>query len=69
MFNRAIQVKMVKNDKKNTTEPNFEEVISIKFAQASRMMKDITRTIGIAVIGYVVVDTARQMLIAKALKQ
>lgn len=67
MFNRHIQVKMVKNEK-TIPETTVEEVTLIRFAQANKMMKDLIHTIGIGVVGYVVVDTLRQVVIAQATK-
>lgn len=65
MFNRHVEVKMVKNEKK-TPDTTVEEVTLIKFAQAKAMLKDLSRTVVVGVVGYVVVDTLRQVVIAQA---
>jgi hypothetical protein len=66
MFNRAIQVKMV-NTKKNeqevvTSESYFEKKAEVISREIDSMMKKI----GFLAIGYVVIDTARQVLVARA---
>lgn len=65
MFNRHLEMKMVKNDKK-TPDTTVEEITLIKFAHAKAMMKELSRTIVVGVVGYVVVDTLRQVIVAQA---
>ena len=67
MFNRALQVKMVKNDKAVAASPNrpdhnFEGKVAII---GSHLGKCVDKA-GRALIAYVVVDTIRQVLITKA---
>lgn len=67
MFNRALQVKMIKTKKVNTeaTDPPdvlLEDAVTIIGYHIERGIKKI----GEAVIAYVVVDTIRKVLIAKA---
>lgn len=65
MFNRHVEVKMVKNDKK-TPDTTVEEITLIKFAHAKAMLKDLGHTVVVGVVGYVAIDTLRQVVIAKA---
>lgn len=66
MFNRALQVKMVKTEKETTTQPNPEDVLEKKLAVISRSFENMALKVGKAVIAYVVADTVRQILVAKA---
>jgi hypothetical protein len=70
MFNREIQVRVVKA-KKQEKQPPAEADISLegKVAIIGYYTEKGIRKVGQAVIGYVVVDTLRQILIAKALKR
>lgn len=69
MFNRALQVKMV-NTKKN--EPEQVEVSESHFEKRaeviSKTLDDTVRKLGMFAIGYVVIDTFRQVMVARANK-
>jgi hypothetical protein len=69
MFNRTLQVKMVKpsngeNEKADATLNNKINVVTAIGNHADRLLKNV----GIGVITYVIADTLRQVLIAKAIK-
>jgi hypothetical protein len=69
MLNRAIQVKLVKKDKKETTAPGQIDVtLEGKVAIVGHYLGEIVEKIGGAVITYVLVDTFRQVLVARAQK-
>jgi hypothetical protein len=68
MFKREIQVKMVKNAKKDDTvqtsqpEPTFERKIAIATPYFERMVGKIST----AVVTYIVLDTLRQVMIERS---
>jgi len=69
MFNRAIQVKMVKTDKKAApavakSDQDFEQKAVIATALAERVVKKAA----LGVAGYVVLDTFRRVLVTLAEK-
>ncbi len=70
MLNRALQVKMVKNEKKNSapqtdqTDSHFEGKAAIIGAHLLTAVEKIGKT----VVVFVLVDTIRQVAIAKAQK-
>lgn len=68
MFNRSLQVKMVKNEKTPVESYQAEARFEDKFAVISKTFEKAMKSIGKAVICYVVVDTARQVVIANATK-
>jgi hypothetical protein len=69
MFNRTLQVKMVKSQKEEVqkhepTELQFEK----KVAVISGYSWDVLKKAGGVVLAYVALDTIRQVLVAKASK-
>ena len=65
--NRAFQVKVVKTDDNVAQDPTVAEDIYInRLAKAKDVAVDIMREGGKLCVGYVVLDTARKVLIAKA---
>ncbi len=69
MFNRAFQVRMVKNDKDETDPPNqTDKHLEGKAAIIGFHLERAVAKIGGAVIVYVAVDTVRQVMVIKARK-
>lgn len=68
MFNRALQVKMVKtaNVEDNTRPHIHEESFADKLWETKFIAKDIILDVGKVVVAYVVLDTFRQVLITLA---
>lgn len=69
MFNRALQVRMVKNpraeaEKEDTTENLYEGKAAIIAYTTDRVVKKVA----VAALVYVVLDTARQVLVTRAAK-
>lgn len=67
MFNRALQVKVVKNaknesEKTDTSDSYFEKRADV----ISHMIESTMKKAGALAIGYVIIDTARQVLVARA---
>jgi len=67
MRNRAIKVSLVK-DEKNTLEPAPKEDINLMLQSVAVIAKSLGRDAAIAVLSYVVLDTVRQVAVAKASK-
>lgn len=69
MFNRTLQVKMVKTPKE--TQPVSVQEISLegKVAIIGHYAERALKKAGQIAISYVVVDTLRQVIVAKALKR
>lgn len=67
MFNRALQVKMV-HTKKNETEPvdTSQSYFEKRAEVISKTLDDTMKKVGVFAIGYIVIDTVRQVLVAKA---
>lgn len=67
MFNRALQVKVVKETK---TEPEKAVPSDSYFEKRadviSHMIESTMKKAGALAIGYVIIDTARQVLVARA---
>lgn len=69
MLNRVLQVKLVKNDKREETAPSHTDTtFEGKTAIIGQYLVKTVETIVGAVIMYVVADTARQVLVVKAQK-
>lgn len=70
MLNRALQVKMVKTskDESNTTENDTVD-FELKVDTITNAFEKIIKRIGYAAIGYVVIDTARRIVIEKATQE
>lgn len=67
MFNRALQVKVIKSNKKD--EPQADQTDATyegKVAIVGHFVERAIKRIGITVITYVVVDTIRQVMVAQA---
>lgn len=65
--NRALQVKLIKTDKKNVpTQPQTEEQFEGKVAVIAIHLRSAVKDLGLAVVAYVAIDTVRQVLVAKA---
>lgn len=67
MFNRALQVKMVNTKKDETEQVETSQSYFEKRAEViSKTLDDTMKKVGMFAIGYVVIDTVRQVLVAKA---
>lgn len=67
MLNRVLQVKLVKKDKHENTPPSqTDTTLEGKAAIIGQYFVKTVQTISGAVLMYVVADTARQVLVAKA---
>lgn len=67
MFNREIRVDFVKKDKNEptpTSQHNVAEVVE----GINDIFDNATKKIGLSVVAYVVLDTARKILVAKTTK-
>ncbi len=69
MFGRHIQVKMVKNDKTLVSPAQAESFFEAKVESISNAFDKGFRKIGATVCAYVILDTARRMLIASVEKK
>jgi len=68
MFNRALQVKMVKSSKNETPPVPSEDKFVARTTIVAYAAKQVAQEIGSAVVAYVVLDTIRQVLVARASK-
>lgn len=69
MRKRTIQVKMVKTPKDDDTSPDeTDETLEGKAAIIGYYAQRIVATIGKSAVAYVVVDTLREVVIARATK-
>ncbi len=69
MLNRALQVKMVKNEKNSTPQPDqTDEQFEGKVAIIGAHLLTAIEKIGKAAVVYVLVDTVRQVAVARASK-
>lgn len=67
MFNRALQVKVVPTEKKDRHASESSESYFEKRAEViSKTIDSTMRKVGTLAIGYIVVDTVRQVLVARA---
>lgn len=69
MFNRVLQVRMIK--KATNTEPTTEDQIedlTEKIVVVTAFTERVIKKIAMAALAYVAVDTARQVVIARAIK-
>lgn len=67
MLNREIRVDFVKKDKNvptPTSQPNVAEVVE----GINDIFDNAAKKIGLSVVAYVVLDTARKILVAKTTK-
>jgi hypothetical protein len=70
MADRVLQIRLLKRKKAHDAalaDPD-ETNLDINVENLTLAAERIIRTIGIAVVGHVVLDTLRQVLIAKAIK-
>jgi hypothetical protein len=67
MFNRKIEMKVVKH-KKDTAVPNEDNVVPVKFVYANAAMNNLIYDIGKAVVVYMLLDTFRQVMVERAKK-
>lgn len=65
MFKRALQVKMVKDEKKTAHEPDPIDVIETKAAIIAVYAKETVVTVGKVIAAYIAVDTVRQIALTK----
>lgn len=69
MFNRVLEMKMVKKDKKTTPPVNqFDVTLEGKTAIIADAADRIVKKVTIGAVAYVALDTARQVLVALARK-
>lgn len=67
MFNRTLQVKMVKIDKDPPADPgHYDVTLEGKAAVLGHYSERIIDKIGSAVVSYIVLDTIRQVFVARA---
>lgn len=66
--NRALQVKMVKNDKEETPRFDRMETFLDNAATMSVFVSDVLKTVGKTVLVYVAADTIRQVMVEHAKK-
>ena len=67
MFNRALQVKVVPTEKKDRqTTASSESYFEKRAEVISKTIDSTMRKVGTLAIGYIVVDTVRQVLVARA---
>lgn len=67
MFSRELQVKMVKKNKKAPVTPDQSDTeLQGKTAIVGFVLERVVEKVGNAVISYVVLDTIRQVLVARA---
>ncbi len=64
MFHRAFQVRIVKNKKE---EPLTETDKVIVYDNVANAVNKVIRKVAMGALAYVVVDTARQVLVARAI--
>lgn len=69
MFNREVQVRFVKKNRKNnevveSSEVDVEEVVK----SVNEVFDNMIKKIAMAALGYVVIDTGRKILVAKVSK-
>lgn len=70
MFNRVLQVKMVKSKKNDPEAPAPTDLpFERKAAIVGNYAERIVEKIGGAIVTYIIVDTVRQVLVAKATRQ
>lgn len=65
MLNRALQVKMVKNTK---DEPVREIDKAAVYDSVANAANKVVKKVAMAALAYVAVDTARQVMVARAYK-
>jgi hypothetical protein len=68
MFNREIQVKVVKNDKKTDQEPTQEDIVPATLMYVSASVNNLFKELGKGVFVYLILDTFRQIMVEKAKK-
>lgn len=68
MFNRALQVKMVKTTKSEPVNNTHDTTIEGIAAHAAYAADRITMKVAATALAYVVLDTVRQVLVAHANK-
>jgi len=66
MFNRKIEMKMVKNNKHETAQPSQDNVVPVKFVYANAAANNLLYDIGKAVVVYMLLDTFRQVMVERA---
>lgn len=67
MFNRALQVKVIKSKKEEPLTPTQTDVsFETKVAVLGYYVEKAVAKVGTAAITYVVLDTVRQVMVAKA---
>jgi hypothetical protein len=69
MFNRALKVSVIKDEKKTTPTASPDHFYLDNVVYATESVKTLVRAIGGFVITYVALDTVRQVAIAYAKKQ
>ena len=66
MFNRALQVKMVKNEKKELTPEDKQEAFATVVGVISESVENLTKKVIGGVVLYITLDTVRQVMVARA---
>ena len=65
MFNRKLEVKVVKNNKKETALVAQEDLFEKKVAVISNFLTKMFHKAAVAALAYVVLDTAREVILNK----
>lgn len=67
MLNRKLEVKMVKNENENDRPQDKEDFLT-KAVYAKEVTKELVKTGGYVMVGYLLLDTFRQVMVEKAKK-
>jgi hypothetical protein len=66
MFNREIQVKMAKTNKKADPESSQEDFVPATLMYVSKSVNNLFKELGKGLVVYIVLDTFRQIMVEKA---
>lgn len=69
MFNRALQVKMVKNEKQELTPEDKQVAFATVVGVISDSVENLTKKVIGGVVLYITLDTVRQVMVARATRR
>jgi len=69
MFNRALQVKMVKNEKQELTPEDKQVAFATVVGVISDNVENLTKKVIGGVVLYITLDTVRQVMVARATRR
>lgn len=69
MFNRALQVKMVKNEKQELTPEDKQVAFATVVGVISDSIENLTKKVIGGVVLYITLDTVRQVMVARATRR